>query len=112
MAPLPTVLLSGYELLAATDPAPAQGIFIPLATLTGLTAAEADEETGDGRKVAFELCRALQTSFAAIPLANRPTRMNAAKGTPAGVDANTVSQSYTFTYQLGISGSDVADEPA
>lgn len=47
----PTDLFAGYQLLAAAEAAPSQGIFIPLADLMALSAAEADETTGDAREV-------------------------------------------------------------
>ena len=106
----PVALFPGCELLAATDPAPSQGIFIPLSALSGLTAAEANETTGDGRKVAFELSRTMFSSINAIAAASRPTRFSVARGTPAGVDATTVRQTYTLTFDLDVSVSDVAAE--
>ncbi|MGG6293799.1 hypothetical protein ACQ4M4_05185 [Leptolyngbya sp. AN02str] len=106
----PTDLFPGYDLLDATDPAPSQGIFIPLADLSGLTAAEADAATGDGRKVAYEVLRKVESSFTAIPTADRPTRMNVTLGTPTGVNANIVRRSYTLTFDVSIGATDMADE--
>lgn len=109
---LPTAILPGYEVLAAGAATPSQGIFIPLASLVGLTAGEADEATGDGRKVAFELSRTIFTNYTAIATANRPAKFSITRGTPAGVDASTVRQSYTYTFDLDVSASDMSSEPA
>lgn len=107
---VPTQLISNIELLAATDPAPAQGLFIPLASLPGLTAVEADETTGDGRKVVYELARALFANYTALATASRPTKLSIVRGTPTGVDSTTVRQSFTFAIDLDISASDVTPE--
>lgn len=106
----PTDLFAGYELLAATDPAPSQGVFIPLSVLSNLTAAEANETTGDGRKLAFEICRQVFSSVTGLATADRPSKMSVSRGTPTGVDATTVRQSYTLTFDLDVSSSDVAAE--
>ncbi|MBW4653984.1 MAG: hypothetical protein KME20_13250 [Kaiparowitsia implicata GSE-PSE-MK54-09C] len=106
----PSVLFPGYALLAAAEAAPSQGIFIPLADLVGLTAAEGDVATGDGRKVAYEVLRRIESSFSALPTTDRPTRMNVAVGTPTGINGNTVRRSYTLTFDVSISDTDMADE--
>lgn len=107
---LPPQLLPGADLLAAAAPAPSQGLFIPLTALPGLTAAEADEATGDGRKVVYELARALFTNFTALATASRPTKLSITRGTPTGIDSTTVRQSFTFSIDLDISASDVTPE--
>ncbi len=106
----PPALFPGYSLLAASTPAPSQGIFIPLADLDGLSAAEGDTVTGDGRKVAYELLRKIQGSFNALEAAQRPNRMNITSGTPTGINGNTVRRSYTLTFDVNISATDVAEE--
>jgi len=107
---LPTAILPGIDLLAAAAPAPSQGIFIPLASLPGLTALEADEATGDGRKLVYEVVRAIFNNYNGIAAASRPTRFTVTQGTPAGIDASTVRNAYTLTFDLDIAGSDVAVE--
>ncbi len=109
-ATTPVQLLPGYDLLAAAEPAPSQGVFIPLATLTNLTAVEADTATGDGRKVLFELCRTAFTAFAALDANARPTRLTITRATPTGVDASKVRQAYTLTFDLDVTNADVAAE--
>lgn len=105
----PTAFFPGIAYLGASDPAPAAGIFIPLADLSGLTAAEADEATGDGRKVAYELIKAIQAKYAAMP--TKPQRLTVTVGTPTGVTASVVRQSYTLAFDVDITGVDLATEP-
>ncbi len=105
-APLPTDLIPGFALLANTDPAPEQGIFIPLSNLTGLTALEANATTGDGRKVLFEILKAVQTAYAAISPA--PSGLVVTKSTPTGVNVTTIRQSYNAQFDLAIDTVDVA----
>lgn len=107
---VPTQLIPGIDLLAASAPAPSQGLFIPLASLPGLTAIEADETTGDARKVVYELSRALFANYTALALASRPGKLTIVRGTPTGVDSTTVRQSFTFSIDLDISASDVTPE--
>lgn len=106
----PSQLIPNIDLLAASAPAPSQGLFIPLASLPGLTALEADEATGDGRKLVYEFARAVFANYTALPTASRPAKLSIVRGTPAGVDSTTVRQSFTFAIDLDISGSDVTPE--
>jgi hypothetical protein len=105
-APVPGDLIPNFALLANGASAPAQGIFIPLASLSGLSAAEANETTGDGRKVLFEIAKAAQTAFAAITPA--PSGLAVTRSTPTGVNATTIRQSYTMQFDLTIADVDVA----
>ncbi|MCG9886491.1 MAG: hypothetical protein MH825_13160 [Cyanobacteria bacterium] len=82
-------------------------ISLSLADLSGLTAAEADAATGDGRKVAFELVRQIQARIAAANPA--PVGVTATKNTPTGLTATTVRQGYNFNFDLDISASDVVN---
>lgn len=106
----PPQLLTGYVLLASAAAAPSQGIFIPLTSVSGLTAVEADTTTGDGRKVAFEILRAVFANYTALSTAAKPGKMAIARGTPVGVDSSTVRQTFTVSFDLDITGSDVTAE--
>ena len=70
---IPSDLFDGYELVAAAGTVTAQSICIPVASLTGLTAAEADEVTGDGREVLRALIMTAYENFSTLP--TPPTRM-------------------------------------
>ncbi|GAB4465529.1 MAG: hypothetical protein OHK0037_20380 [Elainellaceae cyanobacterium] len=107
---LPGAIFPNYQYLSAAEAAPSAGLFIPLNSLPGLTADEADETTGDGRKVAFELSRAMFTNYNALTTAQRPSRFTITRGIPAGIDQTTVRQTYTLTFDIDFSGSDMAAE--
>lgn len=93
----PTQVLPGYTLLAANDNAPAQGIFIPLSTIVGLSASEAHQTTGDGRKVVAGLMEALNNSLAALPNNAKPINLTLTKSQPAGVAVGQINQSFSVT---------------
>lgn len=108
---LPSALFPGFQLLAANAQAPAEGVFVPLSALEGLTSAEANGSTGDGRKVAYELVRAMQTRYQALSDAAKPQRMVCSVAPPVGLSADVVRRTYTLGFDLLISGSDVPPEP-
>lgn len=107
---LPSSVFSGYKLLASGAATPSQGVFIPLSTLTGLTEDEAHETTGDGRKVAYEVVRALYAGYLAIPDTAKPNHFLADLSPPVGLTADVVRRSYSLSFDLNISGSDVTNE--
>jgi len=112
-AVIPTQLYTGFDLLAATDPAPSQGIFIPLASLTGLSAAEADPATGSGTKLLHALIRIAQQKHEALSTEARSTRMTIRRANPtSGGASNLINTGYTVEFKLDISSVDVADEPS
>jgi hypothetical protein len=78
---IPSDLFTGYELLEPAGPATAKSIAIPLASLTGLTAAEADEVTGDGREIIRILLSTAKAKIDALPAEDRPTKMTMSSGT-------------------------------
>ena len=105
---------SGYALLANNDPAPAQGLFIPLANVTGLSAAEANATTGDGRKVIAGLIEKINDNIQALASSARPVNLTIAKGQPTGVAINQVNQSFTITIRYDTTFAnivEVAPEP-
>ena len=111
MAPVtPVQIFAGYELLASGATTTAQGVFIPLASLIDLTAAEADAATGDGRKVVFALIKEAQEQITALPDGSKPTKMTITKATPVGVNNTTIRQGMTLNFDLDISAVDVSPE--
>ena len=106
----PQIYLGWFSFLAATTPAPSQGIFIPLGSLPGLTAAEADPYTGDVRKIMYELNRIVFARFTALDPEGRPTKFTITRATPSGVNATTIRQSYITSFDLAIDNVDVAPE--
>ncbi len=102
---LPTDIIPNYS-SDGTD------ITIPLTDLPGLEAAEANAATGDGRKVAYELVRAIHSNLQALDDAAKPTQFLTSESTPTGQGPNEVRKAYTFTFDVNISAVDVAEEPA
>lgn len=99
---IPTDLYPGFELLAATDPAPSQGIFIPLANLSSLSAAEADTATGDGRAVFYALVQDGYAGIQALASAARPTKLTITKANPTGIGVDLVRQGFSVAIDLTI----------
>lgn len=106
----PVNYLSGFELLAANTPTPAPGIFIPLTAFPSLTAEEVDPYNGDVRKLMYEINRRIFTALSNSDPANRPTKFNITRATPTGINATTIRQTYTTSFDLNISDVDVASE--
>lgn len=102
----PTDVIAGYSFDGTN-------ISIPLAGIEGLTAAEANAATGDGRAVTHSLSKHIYAMFSA--LATKPTRMNATKApitlAPGGNADGTIRESFTFVFDMAPQGFEVADEP-
>lgn len=77
---VPGDLFTGYELVAASGTVTAKSICIPVASLTGLTDAEADEATGDGREVLRTILTAAKAAYDALPSQDKPTKMQISSG--------------------------------
>lgn len=95
----PTVILPSYEFTGTK-------LSIDLSDLTGLTAAEANATTGDARKVAFEIVKALHKGITeASPVIGQVT---ATVQNPSALSATKVRQNYSLAFDLDISSSDIA----
>jgi hypothetical protein len=104
----PTQLFAGYT---ANETA----ITIPLADLTGLTAAEADATTGNAMEVLRTIIAKAETQLMSLAPAARPVRASLTKAQPAiavgaGVAPGTLRQSYTATFDLTPTGLEPAAE--
>lgn len=82
---------------------------IPLASLPELTAGEADENTGDIRKILYALCVAMREKFASLPAGDRPAKMTISE-TQGALNGNTVQVGFNFNFTLAVSAMDVANE--
>lgn len=98
--------LTGYQYLASGASTPAAGVFIPLATLTGLDATEAAAGTGDGRKVLMEILIAAQTAYDAM--SSKPTKMTMSK--TRSVSATQAKDSFSLVFTRDITIGDVTSE--
>jgi len=84
-------------------------ITIPIASITGLTAAEANGTTGDIRKVMFALLDQLYTVWAAETTADLPLGMRMYKQT-SGTTDNEIRRTFVFKFQTGSTDEDVTSE--
>ena len=90
-------------------------ISIPLADLVGLTAEEANADTGNGMEVVRVILEKAQTQLNALAPTARPTRSSLAKAAPSisptpGVPPGTLRQVYTFSADLTPTGLEPAAE--
>jgi hypothetical protein len=106
----PAQLIENYAFLSSGATVAADGIFIPLASLAGLTSGEGHATTGDGRKVAFEILKEMFERIQLLDAAARPNRLTITRGIPSGLTATVIQQTYTCQFALEVTGSDVATE--
>lgn len=85
--------------------ADATTITIPLADLAGLTQAEADPATGDGREVSRILLETMVSKVSALAVANRPTKMTVSKSNPQGIGIDQIRQAYSLSFDVGVNSS-------
>lgn len=100
----PTQLFTGF-----TYDATASEIRIPIADLSGLTAAEANATTGNGMEVLRTIVDAANTAIAALASSARPTKSSITKPNPSiatgvGVAAGTLRQTYALSFDLTPTG--------
>lgn len=105
---LPTDVFPGYEYVLAAGAVTADSIVIPLTALTGLTAAEANATTGDGREVYRHLVDKGTVNIDALPQGSKPTRMSVSKANPSGIGIDQIRQSYSSSFDITTS-SDTAE---
>ena len=92
--------------------ADSSAITIPLASLPGLSAAEAHATTGDIRKVARALMAALYGAWMGEETDDRPSRMRLSRSTSVDDLSDTTTRTYVSEFEVETEGEDVADEPA
>jgi hypothetical protein len=108
--PLPTDLFAGLELLAAAGPATAESIAIPLASLSGLTAAEADPLTGDARELMLALITAAYLEHSTLPTPS--TKMSIERSEVAtGESTRRLDYSISFFVEVPSSAYAMQSEP-
>jgi hypothetical protein len=105
----PTELFPGYT-SNGTD------ITIPIASILGLTSAEADAATGDLRSIFLSLCATAFNHYNGLATADRPQAFRAVPPTQypvtSGALVGTYRQTYAFEFYNVFTMPDVADEPA
>jgi hypothetical protein len=113
---VPTTHIAGYQLVTATGTTltaivatGAVCVIIPLTTLVGLTEAEGNGATGDIRKIWKALVDMIQTRWAAIALADRPTKIGATL-TVHPLTNTVVRKNHVLFFDEEITASDVQAE--
>lgn len=89
--PAPSALLPGYT-------SDGTNITIPLASLPGLTAAEADATTGDSREVIRAFMEQVYSHITALPAADKPARVTVTKPNPTPQANSVLRQGYTINF--------------
>jgi hypothetical protein len=85
-------------------------ISLPIASLSELTAAEADATTGDIRKVVFALCEHLHEKWNETASADRPAEMTISKTASQNVATGEIANTYTFRFNTEIISQEVVAE--
>lgn len=105
----PTAIFAGYS-SDGTD------ITIPIADITGLTAAEAHATTGDWRNIFLSLCYTVLSYYDSLADADKPQAftpdMPTVQRVRTGDLAGTLRQVYSFEFYNELPDTNVADEPA
>ncbi len=100
----PTQLFAGY-----TYDATAGEVRIPIAALSGLTAAEANATTGNGMEVLRTIVDGANAAIAALATTARPVRASISKPNPSiatgtGIEPGTLRQTYSLSFDLTPTG--------
>ena len=85
-------------------------ISVPIASFPEMTAAEADADTGDIRKVMFAVCEQIYSEFNDLPVADRPTKMTVYRSTSTDDQTGVTTKTYQFRFEVAVLSQDVADE--
>lgn len=75
---------------------------IPIADLVGLTAAEADPATGDGRELARIIIHNIFSKINALADAAKPVEMIVTKANPIAQSSSVVRESYTISFDVNL----------
>ena len=87
-------------------------VSFPIASLEGLTAAEADGATGDIRDIMLSLLKTLVTEWATMTTAEQPSYFKIYPSASTNATTGDITRTYTIQLTTAVSGEDVKDEPA
>ena len=87
-------------------------ISIPLSSLPGLDATEANASTGDIRKVARALMAALYEAWLGEDAADRPQRMRISRNSTVDDETGNTTRDYTASFLVATTGEEVVAEPS
>jgi hypothetical protein len=85
-------------------------VTVPIATFPQLTAAEADEVTGDIRKIWWSILDELYNQYNDLSSANQPGKWTSTKSVSVNASTGVITNTYTNTIQTEIGTQEVADE--
>lgn len=85
---------------------------IPIASLPGLDATEANASTGDIRKVLRALHAALYEAWLGEDAADRPQKMLLARSTTVNDSTGETTRTYQAQFNVATTGEEVVDEPS
>lgn len=83
---------------------------LPIAGFSELTSAEADASTGDSRKVLYAVLDKVNKAVAALPDADKPTRLVVSRSATSPNAQNEFQVTFAVSFTLSAAGADVADE--
>jgi len=86
-------------------------ITINAADLPRMLAADWDPTTGDGRKMIMAFVEVFHDWYQSLDTASRPSQFSSTEANPVGQATNEVRKSFTFSFDLDVSDSGLADEP-
>jgi hypothetical protein len=98
------------ELLGANYAADATNITLKISDFSELTAAEADETTGDSRKVLFALLTQVEAAVNALSAATKPGKMVISKSSTAPNSSGVFQTNFNISFTVAIGTADVAAE--
>jgi hypothetical protein len=81
-----------------------------VAALAELSDAEADDGTGDWRKVLFALMEAVYANWIATDAADRPAKVRVFRGSSVNETTGVITRNYTVQIDTGVTGEEVVDE--
>lgn len=100
----PTSIFPGY----ASD---GTNITIPIADLPALTTVEAHASTGDVREVLRSILLQATTVIAALPTADKPSKMTITASNPQALSAEQQRHTYTAAFTVNVDPSTAAMAP-
>jgi len=87
-------------------------VTFPIASVPELTAAEADADTGDIRKVLFALLDQIADVWYDQETADRPVNMTIFRSSSTDPETGEVTRNYQIQFNLAVGAIEVVDEPA
>jgi hypothetical protein len=101
--PAPTQIIASWS-------EDATNVTFPIASVSELTAAEADASTGDSRKVVYALLEKLHAWYTALAVGDRPGKLTVNRGSTVNEITGEITRNYYIQIVTTPSGIEVSDE--